>query len=65
MILAMNPNTKHSQTFRARQKQAGLSEVRGIYAPKDQHAKIKQAAKIVAKLRIVRFAVRDGVIENV
>lgn len=36
---------------RARKKDAGLSEVRGIFAPDEHHAEIKQAArKVAAKL---------------
>lgn len=36
---------------RARKKDAGLSEVRGIFAPDEHRAEIKQAArKVAAKL---------------
>ncbi len=33
---------------RAREKEAGLSEVRGIHAPQDDHSTIREAAKKLA-----------------
>lgn len=35
--------------LRARRREAGLEEVRGIYAPPDKHPAIKAAAKKMVK----------------
>ena len=43
-------NTERVQALRARLKEAGLSEVRGIWAPAALHSEVReQAAKLVRK----------------
>lgn len=42
----MNPNTKRSQTLRAKRKAEGLTEVRGIWAPIYHHFDIKAGAAL-------------------
>jgi len=46
----MNQNTKASQKFRAKQKKAGLVELRGIFAPQVIHKIIKDKVKEWFKL---------------
>lgn len=46
----MKTSTARVREFRERMRKEGLHEVRGIYAPKDQHEAIKAvAAEIVEK----------------
>ncbi len=46
----MNPNTKASQKFRSKKKKAGLTEVRGLFAPKAVHKAIKDLIKKAFKI---------------
>jgi len=48
-------NTERQAAFRARKRQEGAEEVRGIYAPKPLHRPIKEAAR-----RIVEKGKKDG-----
>ena len=40
----MKTSTERVREFRERMRKDGMHEVRGIYAPKDQHAAIKAVA---------------------
>jgi hypothetical protein len=42
-------NAERVAAYRARKREQGLPEVRGIYAPKELHAKIKEEAKKITK----------------
>ncbi len=46
----MNKNTEASKKFRAKQKVAGLIEIRGLFAPKVIHKLIKDKIKEIFKL---------------
>ena len=46
----MNKNTKASQKFRYEKKKAGLTEIRGLFAPKAVHKAIKEMVKKALKL---------------
>jgi hypothetical protein len=48
----MPQSSKEKQeAFRARNAMLGLTEVRGIYLPPDQHAKLKELARKLLKGR--------------
>ena len=40
-------STKYVRKFRAKKKEQGLAEVRGIYLPKEAHIDVKKYAKKV------------------
>lgn len=42
-------NAERVAAYRARKREQGLPEVRGIYAPKELHTKIKKEAKKLTK----------------
>lgn len=46
--------TQRKAAERQRKREAGLEEVRGIYAPKSDHAKIKQCAASFTKARTMQ-----------
>ncbi len=41
-------NKEKQEAFRARNAMLGLTEVRGIFLPPEQHAKLKELAKKLA-----------------
>lgn len=45
-------NTERAQDLRKRREEAGLSEVRGIWAPAALHAEIREAAAKLTKRRL-------------
>lgn len=46
-----SPTAKRQDAYRARKAEAGLTEVRGVWARPDDHAKIKQYADSMTKRR--------------
>jgi hypothetical protein len=45
----MKTSTERSQDLRQRRREAGLFEVRGIWAKPEKHAEIRQEAKKILK----------------
>ena len=45
--MTTKPSAPRVAAHRARKAAAGLAEVRGIWAPKEDHARVKEAAGIV------------------
>jgi len=46
----MNRNTKAQRKFRAKKDKAGLTEIRGLFAPKALHKAIKDKIRELFKL---------------
>lgn len=44
-------NARYQREFRARRAEQQTTEVRGIYAPPEQHAEVKEAAAKIARRR--------------
>ena len=52
------------EALRARRAMLGMSEVRGIYLPADEHAKLKRYAKRLQAQHLRRLAQASGASEG-
>lgn len=58
--MAAQSTKERQEALRARRAMLGMSEVRGIYLPADDHAKLKRYAKRLQAQHLKRVAQASG-----